>query len=489
MLRIIPTIGVVTTLLTLGSSAGTRIYRDAILADQPLAYWEFDAVAGGGSLLPAGSNCTYFKGRSEPPADWTDPLFNDSTWLSGPTGIGYGDNDDATELLDMQGNYASVFVRIPFHLDDPAVVENLFLSIRYDDAFVAYLNGHEVDRSNILGTPPAHNIGANEANGNVDAPGPDLFNITEHLGRLVSGRNVLAVQVHNHTSNSSDLSMNPALLTFQDTPALDSSGNGYDGNSAGLVGYGVASFHENLGTAIQLNGSNAYIEVPALGTFPQSTIEAWVNMDAVEPPPGCCTSVFSTGTFGGGNHHLNIRWTLDIEQSIAGGGPNTVITPQNTIQLGTWHHIVSTYDSTTGGTAIIYVDGFQVAFGGHFATPVPSFTAAQIGAWGGTRLFNGRIDEVAIYDSALSPDQIVAHYQAATIEELVVTDVGFDPASRLLSFSWLSESDEYYLVEYSRDLTNWIELDSGFFSGGATTTYPFVVPAGFEQVFMRATRY
>ena len=89
----------------------------------------------------------------------------------------------------------------------------------------------------------------------------------------------------------------------------------------------------------------------------------------------------------------------------------------------------------------------------------------------------------------MSPDQIVAHYQAATIEELVVTDVGFDPASRLLSFSWLSESDEYYLVEYSTDLTNWIELDTGFFSGGATTTYPFVVPAGFEQVFMRATRY
>ena len=45
--------------------------------------------------------------------------FNDGSWDSGPTGIGYGDGDDATLLNDMQGSYVSFFARKKFTINDP----------------------------------------------------------------------------------------------------------------------------------------------------------------------------------------------------------------------------------------------------------------------------------------------------------------------------------------------------------------------------------
>jgi len=66
--------------------------------------------AGAAAPLPIveGDVWTYFKGTVEPPPDWNTINFDDSSWDSGPTGIGYGDGDDATVLSDMKGNYMSV---------------------------------------------------------------------------------------------------------------------------------------------------------------------------------------------------------------------------------------------------------------------------------------------------------------------------------------------------------------------------------------------
>ena len=69
-------------------------------------------------------------------------------WKAGPAGFGYGDDDDATVLKDMQGKYTTVYVRNEFELDpgEREQIIDLGLVINYDDAFIAYLNGHEVLR-------------------------------------------------------------------------------------------------------------------------------------------------------------------------------------------------------------------------------------------------------------------------------------------------------------------------------------------------------
>ena len=70
------------------------------------------ATAGAADLIAAGEDWRYFKGTAAPsdPADaWKDCAFDDSAWPSGPSGFGYGDNDDAPVLGDMKATYKTVY--------------------------------------------------------------------------------------------------------------------------------------------------------------------------------------------------------------------------------------------------------------------------------------------------------------------------------------------------------------------------------------------
>jgi len=163
-------------------------------------------------LLPQGSVLRYLKGTQAPPAGWDEAAFDDSTWTLGVSGIGYGDGDDATILDDMQQEgadpgYMSVFVRLRFNAD-PATVDRLVLSVLFDDGYVAYLNGTEVHREGLSGTPPPFNAAATSH----DANGFEEVDITARKNLLVDGTNVLAVQAHNANITSSDLSMHPIVI-------------------------------------------------------------------------------------------------------------------------------------------------------------------------------------------------------------------------------------------------------------------------------------
>ncbi|MBL9127426.1 MAG: DUF1800 family protein [Verrucomicrobiales bacterium] len=164
--------------------------------------------------ISPGDTWRYFKGTQAPPANWKDLDFADSGWLQGPTGIGYGDDDDATELLDMRqadGNpgYYSVFLRHTFNLSGPVDFDAVILSLDYDDGFVAYLNGTEVARANVDGNAPAYNA---PASNDHEAGTPEEFDLSARRGLLRSGPNVLAIELHNVSLTSSDASIIPSLL-------------------------------------------------------------------------------------------------------------------------------------------------------------------------------------------------------------------------------------------------------------------------------------
>ncbi|MBI4604833.1 MAG: lamin tail domain-containing protein, partial [Planctomycetes bacterium] len=89
------------------------------------------SIIGGGvsttdrPFIEAGEEWRYSKGTAAPPAGWTAVGFADGSWLSGPTGIGYGDNDDATVLSDMRGSYVTVFCRKAFTVADRGSIDEL----------------------------------------------------------------------------------------------------------------------------------------------------------------------------------------------------------------------------------------------------------------------------------------------------------------------------------------------------------------------------
>lgn len=150
----------------------------------------------------------YFVGTSNPPAHWATLDFDAAVWPSGPGGFGYGDGDDATVVPD---NSPSVYYRRIFQVPDPSKIARAVLSMDYDDGFVAYLNGQEIARSsNIVGQPSWNALATSEHEATFysnTAP-PAAFPLDPALLALVlkPGVNVLAVQVHNAFTNSSDLS-------------------------------------------------------------------------------------------------------------------------------------------------------------------------------------------------------------------------------------------------------------------------------------------
>lgn len=155
----------------------------------------------------------FFRGTeapSNPPDAWRAVDFSDVAWEQGDSGFGYGDGDDNTALNDMRNNYVSVYIRNAFAVPSPVPDQVLELVIDYDDGFIAYLNGQEVARRNMPTGPATH---LTRASSSHEAGSPERVVLGQARDLLVAGKNVLAIEGHNTSRNSSDFSLIPTLGT------------------------------------------------------------------------------------------------------------------------------------------------------------------------------------------------------------------------------------------------------------------------------------
>ena len=163
-------------------------------------------------LIKPNSAWDYLAG-SHPPEKWTAIAFIPSDaggWKSGTVGIGYGDSDDVTELKDMEKKYTVVYARSEFELPpgEKEKIGELGLAISYDDAFIAYLNGHEVLR---VGVKEGHGSNANQV-ASHEADGYEYFLLKEAKQYLTDDDNILSIEGHNTDASSSDFTLDPYLL-------------------------------------------------------------------------------------------------------------------------------------------------------------------------------------------------------------------------------------------------------------------------------------
>ncbi|MEM7386842.1 MAG: CotH kinase family protein, partial [Verrucomicrobiota bacterium] len=169
----------------------------------------------GGSTL--GDN---WKGVNNPP-------FYDQ-WKAGPTGLGYERSSfDFFPLIqtdiqdDLDGLQTTVYVRIEFEIADEDFLrslQGLVLRMKYDDGYVAFLNGEEIHRENAPGVV-RWNSAAIDPHLDVEAVAYEDVDVSSHLPRLVVGKNVLAVQGLNVSSLSSDFLLLPRLdAVFSEAP-------------------------------------------------------------------------------------------------------------------------------------------------------------------------------------------------------------------------------------------------------------------------------
>ncbi|MBN2487352.1 MAG: CotH kinase family protein [Bacteroidales bacterium] len=142
---------------------------------------------------------------------WMSTQYSDINWNVGSSGFGYADGDDRTEV---PFGTTSIFTRKTFTVSSLDNITSILLHVDYDDGFVAYLNGVEVARANLgdAGTPVAYHQFASPDREALLYQGqqPSVFDITAFKNAMVPGENLLAVQVHNVSTTSSDLS----LITF-----------------------------------------------------------------------------------------------------------------------------------------------------------------------------------------------------------------------------------------------------------------------------------
>ncbi len=159
-------------------------------------------------VVDAQDTWRYFVGNAEPPGNWFTTGFNDQAWQQGKGGFGYDDNDDNTIIPPAY----SVYLRKEFNLTDTAVIEAITLCADYDDAFVAYLNGVEIARTNITSMQqrPRFNDTATTPREAKMYQGkkPELYTLDKKdwQQQLKLGNNLLTVQVHNVSFSSSDMS-------------------------------------------------------------------------------------------------------------------------------------------------------------------------------------------------------------------------------------------------------------------------------------------
>ncbi|MGI9242464.1 MAG: hypothetical protein ACR2RV_16820, partial [Verrucomicrobiales bacterium] len=154
---------------------------------------------------------------------WFTEAFDDGSWATGTLGAGFDSGkynpliDDAFDMADSVDSsaYETFYLRWEFEVADPAIFNSLSLGARFDDGYVAYLNGTEIARVNnsqTVGVPLAFDGRA--TSNQSDENSAQTFaptDVSQHLGLLKAGTNVLAVHGLNSSIGSSDMLIDATL--------------------------------------------------------------------------------------------------------------------------------------------------------------------------------------------------------------------------------------------------------------------------------------
>ena len=225
------------------------------------------------------------------------------------------------------------------------------------------------------------------------------------------------------------------LQTAPATPSTLAAAGPRPGDASGSAAI-VGLEADNLGIRSGAN-ANAQVEVPdnaLLDLTGAMTLEAWVRRDDVQAVNGNNEGII--GKFVGSTNQRS--YALYYNPRTTSGGPtlgfvlNTTGTSAGNVDLvagvnlptGTdagWVHLAAVYEPSVRMT--LYLNGLPVAekvsglpAASVFAGTAPLWIGRQFSAASNTS-FEGLIDEVAIYDKALSGEQVLAHYEAATVPE------------------------------------------------------------------------
>jgi hypothetical protein len=173
-------------------------------------------------LIAANGAWKYLDNGTNQGTLWKENYYDDAAWQSGNAELGYGDGDETTVVgfgPSASNKYVTTYFRKWFNVNDVDLFTGLELSVIRDDGIRVWINGTEVFRNNL----PTGTIGYTTlATTTVDGSAEDAWFVTNiSKSALENGPNLIAVEIHQRSVKSSDISFNLKLKTTTVPPPAD----------------------------------------------------------------------------------------------------------------------------------------------------------------------------------------------------------------------------------------------------------------------------
>ncbi|MEJ7733151.1 MAG: LamG domain-containing protein [Polyangiaceae bacterium] len=195
--------------------------------------------------------------------------------------------------------------------------------------------------------------------------------------------------------------------------AFDEVALAHHGTYVGAVSLGEpGAIAGDAGAAIRLDGATGqvvigdYLDFPGMAAF---SVEAWIRPDDVQPAP-CCSMIVSKQVA-----PLDDGWQIGFAQDGQAAFVAREVDPLYElvgapIPTGKYVHVVGTFASPT---LRLYIDGTEAQAIRSTVLLSDHSAPLKIGARDAGEAYAGLIDEVAVYDHALSAERVLAHFIAA----------------------------------------------------------------------------
>ena len=181
------------------------------------------SASGGGvhTLVSRQATWRYLDDGSNQGTAWRHPTFDDSSWKQDEGVFGYEDGQDTIISYgpDPSNKYITYYFRRSFVVQDPGAYDAVTIGLRRDDGAVVYLNGEELFRDGMEEGVDVNfqTLAETLASGSGETT---YFAHAVDPSRLSAGTNYLAVEVHQITPNSTDVSFD-LEMTATSTAATD----------------------------------------------------------------------------------------------------------------------------------------------------------------------------------------------------------------------------------------------------------------------------
>jgi hypothetical protein len=181
-------------------------------------HWEQSGINQSQTLIEWDSDWKYWDASSIPATNWHLPGYSDASWKTGQAQLGYGNKGERTTISygpDSNNKNPTAYFRKSIDIQNISSLSSATVRIFVDDGAAVYVNGTEIGRYNLPDgelTYWTYTITWNNG---------DYADFNVPLELLKNGTNVIAVEVHQTSANSSDLIFNLEMTAQKTSEATD----------------------------------------------------------------------------------------------------------------------------------------------------------------------------------------------------------------------------------------------------------------------------